>query len=344
MQTAANKDWTLISDRPQLFNFVAALLFGKRAGLLTLRARNGEIPWTFPERGPEGDVRAKHTRTAVSMEEDWIRQLEEGGIDLEAQGRELERRKQEHSDRLVAEAIQRDLSLKGEEGGERGENAIERVRREVELFSQSQSDAEIARVLQEAEQSGREGREGEEDALLVQRLQREENDKLQQEFDEQLAIALQNEHKEADTSRDEEMARVLSAEFESTADASTTASTSSQLLASQPNWWSPCPTNSSCKYHLIEISRGSSEWEQVTTPFRDAGFTPQRLQRVQNIQLYQRLQFEKQTMQMDREDGYQVNERLLFHTTAAAVSVICSEGLDQRLSRRGRFGSGVYFR
>ena len=224
--------------------------------------------------------------------------------------------------------------------------------REAQLLSQSQSDAAIARALQEeesvAKQSGKEGGGGgsEADILLVQRLQREENDKLQQRnSDEQLARALQN---EPDTSRDEEIARGLSTQ-DSTARGSTSASSSQniQLLASQPDWWTPCPncpSNSSCKYHLIDISRSSSEWQQVTSPFRDAGFTPHRLQRVQNMKLYQRLEFEKRSMKMDREDGYQVNETLLFHTTSAAVSVICSEGLDQRLSRKGRFGSGVYFR
>jgi hypothetical protein len=83
----------------------------------------------------------------------------------------------------------------------------------------------------------------------------------------------------------------------------------------------------------------------VIEPLRVAGFTAQKLQRVQNMKLYQRLQFEKRSMKMDREEGedYRVNETLLFHTSSAEVSTICSEGLDQRLARRGRFGSGVYF-
>lgn len=229
-----------------------------------------------------------------------------------------------------------------------GESIIERVRKQVELLSQSQSDAEIARALQDelvAEQHGTEGgkRGHEEDAVLAQKLQCEEDDKVRQRnSDEQLAYAL---HNRADTSHDEEIAKKLMEQFDHSSPSART--TTHHLLARQPNWWSPCPNcpaDSSRRYHLIEITRGDSEWLQITAAFGDVGFTARRLQRVQNIKLYQRLEFEKQSMQIDKEDGYQINETLLFHTTSAAVNVICSEGLDQRLSRRGRFGSGVYFR
>ncbi|CAI8022869.1 hypothetical protein GBAR_LOCUS13385 [Geodia barretti] len=59
------------------------------------------------------------------------------------------------------------------------------------------------------------------------------------------------------------------------------------------------------------------------------------------MKLYRRLQFEKQTMS---EEGTPHNEMLLYHTSSASVEAICGEGLDQRLSRKGRFGNGVYFR
>ena len=39
-----------------------------------------------------------------------------------------------------------------------------------------------------------------------------------------------------------------------------------------------------------------------------------------------------------------VNERFLYHTSRSEVSVICEEGLDQRLSGKGNFGNGIYFR
>ena len=49
-------------------------------------------------------------------------------------------------------------------------------------------------------------------------------------------------------------------------------------------------------------------------------------------------------MRNDRPAGRDLNETLLYHTTSASKEVICEEGLDQRLSRQGRFGHGIYFR
>jgi hypothetical protein len=179
-------------------------------------------------------------------------------------------------------------------------------------------------------------------------LQNEESQLQISDRDEQLAYALQAQSSGEDTSHDEELARQIAAQFESTSTNHTQASAGTsqpgeeQLLARPPTWWTTCPhcpANSNRKYHLIDVACGQNEWLSVTEPLRVAGFTAQKLQRVQNMKLYQRLQFEKQSM---RED-YRVNEILLFHTSSAEVSTICSEGLDQRLARRGRFGSGVYF-
>ena len=49
-------------------------------------------------------------------------------------------------------------------------------------------------------------------------------------------------------------------------------------------------------------------------------------------------------MKDERPAGHDLNELLLYHTTSASKEVICEEGLDQRLSRQGRFGRGIYFR
>ena len=68
------------------------------------------------------------------------------------------------------------------------------------------------------------------------------------------------------------------------------------------------------------------------------------MQRIQNQKLWNRLQLEKNYMKQNRPAGRDLNEMLLYHTTSASKEVICEEGLDQRLSRKGRFGFGIYFR
>ena len=97
-------------------------------------------------------------------------------------------------------------------------------------------------------------------------------------------------------------------------------------------------------YHLIDISPFSEEWSRVTAPFTKVKFTVTKMQRIQNQKLWNRLQLEKNYMKQNRPAGRDLNEMLLYHTTSASKEVICEEGLDQRLSRKGRFGFGIYFR
>ena len=111
-----------------------------------------------------------------------------------------------------------------------------------------------------------------------------------------------------------------------------------------PTCWTTCPKclpTDKRRYHLIDVAPGSSEWQVVSESLTNANFTVHKVQRVQNESLWQRLMFEKNLMLRERDD---VNMQLLYHTTRAKASVICEEGLDLRLSRNGRFGSGIYFR
>jgi len=41
---------------------------------------------------------------------------------------------------------------------------------------------------------------------------------------------------------------------------------------------------------------------------------------------------------------FKLNIHYLYHGTTAPFLRICDEGLDERLSRSGRFGRGIYFR
>lgn len=111
-----------------------------------------------------------------------------------------------------------------------------------------------------------------------------------------------------------------------------------------PTCWTNCPNcppNKKRKYHLIDVAYNCPEWGVVSNPLSEAGFTVNRVQRVQNESLWERLCFEKQLMLRDRQN---VNEQLLYHTSRSSVPIICEEGLDVRLSRNGSFGSGIYFR
>ena len=115
-------------------------------------------------------------------------------------------------------------------------------------------------------------------------------------------------------------------------------------ITKHPTCWTKCPNcpaDVARKYHLIDVELGSPEWDTVSKPLVEAGFSVVRLQRIQNETLWQRLCFEKQLMLRDRPH---CNQRFLYHTSRAEVSVICEEGLDPRLSRNGLFGSGIYFR
>lgn len=123
---------------------------------------------------------------------------------------------------------------------------------------------------------------------------------------------------------------------------------SSSNLGSQlhrtPTCWTNCPNcppNKKVKYHLIDVAYNCPEWGVVSTPLSQAGFTVNRVQRIQNESLWERLCYEKQLLLRDRPD---VNEQLLYHTSHSSIPVICEEGLDLRLSRNGMFGSGIYFR
>lgn len=111
-----------------------------------------------------------------------------------------------------------------------------------------------------------------------------------------------------------------------------------------PTCWTNCPNcppNKIGKYHLIDVAYNCPEWSVVSTPLTQAGFIVNRVQRIQNESLWQRLCYEKQLMLRDRSD---VNEQLLYHTSRSSIPIICEEGLDLRLSRNGCFGSGIYFR
>ena len=151
-------------------------------------------------------------------------------------------------------------------------------------------------------------------------------------------------NKQEDTDGDELLARQLQNEENETQSFDQIQSAHN---LSPPLWWTVCPNcapNAVRKYHLIDISPASEEWSRVTAPFTRVGYMVTKIQRIQNQRLLNRFHFERQSMKDERPAGRHLNEMLLYHTTSASKEVICEEGLDQRLSRQGRFGRGIYFR
>ncbi len=111
-----------------------------------------------------------------------------------------------------------------------------------------------------------------------------------------------------------------------------------------PTCWTVCPNcpvGIERKYHLIDVVANSIEWDVVASQLSNTGFIVNRVRRIQNESLWQRLCFEKQLMLPVKNI---VNEQLLYHTSHGEVEVIAEEGLDSRLSHNGSFGTGIYFR
>ena len=199
------------------------------------------------------------------------------------------------------------------------------------------------------------------DLLLAQHLQEEHNTpavelshderrvgdaltSLEIARDYEVALGVNQEwNKPPDIDMDELLAKQLQNEENETQTFDQTQSTH----APPPPWWTVCPNcapNAVRKYHLIDIFPASEKWTQVTAPFTRAGYVVTKMQQIQNQTLWNRFHFERQSMRDERPAGRDLNEMLLYHTTSASKEVICEEGLDQRLSRQGRFGRGIYFR
>ena len=199
------------------------------------------------------------------------------------------------------------------------------------------------------------------DLLLAQHLQEEHNTpavelshdercvgdaltSLELARDYEVALSVNQEwNKQPDTDMDELLAKQLQNEENETRPFDQIQSTDNL----PPPWWTVCPNcapNAVRKYHLIDVSPASEEWSQVTAPFTRVGYMVTKMQQIQNQRLWNRFHFERQSMRDEGPAGRDLNEMLLYHTTSASKEVICEEGLDQRLSRQGRFGRGIYFR
>lgn len=110
-----------------------------------------------------------------------------------------------------------------------------------------------------------------------------------------------------------------------------------------PSWWSQVHGTSST-FRLVELPIESPEAVIVLDSFQLTTFMVKIVSRIESPKLWRRYLSEVHIISEDRGDNYEQNERLLFHCTKASMSVICTQGLDVRLSNQGSFGRGIYFR
>ena len=87
--------------------------------------------------------------------------------------------------------------------------------------------------------------------------------------------------------------------------------------------------------HAVELSPGSSEYQDVISKVRGTASTlinVQKIERIQNPYLYQTYMLRKQ--KMDRDNGGNNNERQLFHgTRGESISRINAQGFNRSFCR-----------
>ena len=124
----------------------------------------------------------------------------------------------------------------------------------------------------------------------------------------------------------------------------TTAPTLPDKELELPMYWQPMPENCLKNYELFMVLPGTEEFKMVTQQFLHQPLSVYSVKRIQNLEFLKRYTFEKKLIQSVRGNDFNLNEQRLFHTSAANPDDICEQGLDNRLSRFGSFGAGIYFR
>lgn len=112
-----------------------------------------------------------------------------------------------------------------------------------------------------------------------------------------------------------------------------------------PDHWDPSALPD-LGFKLITLSSSSEEYEKVCNLFnRTLPFCIQKIERVQNLALWEVYQWQKGQMQK-RNEGKAVDERQLFHGTSASfVEAICQQNFDWRVCglHGTSYGKGSYF-
>ncbi|XP_033639745.1 uncharacterized protein LOC117300139 [Asterias rubens] len=107
-----------------------------------------------------------------------------------------------------------------------------------------------------------------------------------------------------------------------------------------PSNWSNGTVSGDSPLCLMPLTKQSWEFQAILSEFKDAELTVKTIERIENRKLWEKFELEEKWMKKNTEV---MNEVYLFHGTTAPQEQICREGLDQRLSRIGYFGRGIYF-
>ena len=110
-----------------------------------------------------------------------------------------------------------------------------------------------------------------------------------------------------------------------------------------PSWWSQIHYSSN-SFKIVKLAKESPEAVVVLSAFQPKKITVKTISRIESPSLWRHYISEVNIISEERGESYEQNERLLFHCTKANKSVICTQGLDVRLSNQGNFGRGIYFR
>lgn len=106
------------------------------------------------------------------------------------------------------------------------------------------------------------------------------------------------------------------------------------------NWTSNCKQSI---YDIVTLNRGEKEYDYICDEMKSVGIQITKIERLENIHLLDRFKSETEHIKKHRQLGFNMNIKYLYHGTKVDKSRICEEGLDQRLSRMGFFGKGIYF-
>lgn len=83
--------------------------------------------------------------------------------------------------------------------------------------------------------------------------------------------------------------------------------------------------------------------EKIKKKLRASGLRLSQLFQLDNKLLKIKFEQELENLKHAKPEGFTENILHLYHGTTANLDHVCDEGLDERLSRKGRFGKGIYF-
>ncbi|XP_053374203.1 uncharacterized protein LOC123531352 [Mercenaria mercenaria] len=96
-------------------------------------------------------------------------------------------------------------------------------------------------------------------------------------------------------------------------------------------------------YSLVKLKKGEPEFDIIAKEFERVNIKIKGIERIQSNRSLKRFQDELEDVHRHRNETFSPNIRYLYHGTSVEKDRICEEGLDQRLSRMGYFGKGIYF-